>query len=238
MINDFFLQNFESRKIEDATQRFCLEKSYTFVYSVLNSLPIKFVFHYFDQKRSDSFYGHINNLFSKQIGVILKDKPVQKYKIVSKMSHLNPKYELLKFDPIIPEHAVPPLIELLDRQQHPEHDKTRFDLLKWLISEDKLQNVDLESIPKNIFHDILTLTYMVAKGFIDVVEADIILLSIKHVEEKTVPENLTTPQAMRPRAFFTSYLFSYCFFNIQNCLEVTGLKDLVVKSYIFVLASN
>jgi len=145
------------------------------------------------------------------------------------MSHLDPKYELLKFDPIIPEHAVPPLIELLDRQQHPEHDKTRFDLLKWLISEEKLRNVDLMAIPKNIFHDILTLTYMVVEGFIDVIEADIILLSIKHVEDCIVSKNVTPPNIVHPQAFLNSYLFSFCFLKISRCLEVTGLKGLVVK---------
>jgi hypothetical protein len=148
------------------------------------------------------------------------------------MSHNDPEYTMFKVDPIIPKFAVPPLIELFDRAQHPEHDVTRFNLLKWLISEEKLADIDLESIPKNILSDILALTFMVNEGFVDVLEADIIFLSIKQVEDKVVPENLKVPDVLHPRAFVISILFSKCHFYVTRSLENSGLKGLKVGSEI------
>ena len=147
-------------------------------------------------------------------------------------NHNDPEYSSLEVDPIMSKISQPPLIELLNRSQYPKHDKIRFDLLKWLINDEKLKDLNLESIPKNIFHDILVLIHMVNEQFIDVAEADIIFLSIKKVEDNNVPENLKKPEILHPRAFFVSYLFSFCHFYITRCLEVTGLKELVVKSYI------
>lgn len=231
-------QNFESLEVEDAILKFCLDNSFIFIYSILNYLPVKFTFHFFDPKRTDNFYESVNDLFKKQIGIILKEKPSQSYKIVSKIFHNDRQYTLMEVDRVLPTIDIPPLIELLNRPQYSEHDKIRFNLIKWLINEEKLANIDLDLIPKIILIDILTLTFMVYEGFINVTEADIILLTIKHVEDGSVPENLTAPNVMRPRAFLMSYLFSHCFFQVSNCLEVTGLKNLVVRLRSFYLDNS
>ena len=152
-------------------------------------MPVKLTFNYFDHRRSDNFFASVNRLFRQQMGIILKDKAFKPYKVCSKMSHNDPQYTLISFNPIISKYRQPPLIELLDRIQYPEHEETRFKLLKWQISEAKLKDINLEFIPQNIFLDILALIYMVNEGFIDVIEADIVLLSIKHVEDNTVPED-------------------------------------------------
>lgn len=195
---------------------------------ILKHIPQTFTLNFFDTKRSDNYFESINNMFSKHIGIILNDKPIQSYKVVSKMSHNDPEYTSFKVDKIIPRFAIPPLIELFDRPQHPEHDKTRFDLLKWLISDEKLEDVDLESIPIDILADILALTFMVNQGFADIKEADIILLSIKQVQDKVVPKNLKAPQILHPRAFIISILFAKCHFYATRCLENSGLKKLKV----------
>ena len=145
------------------------------------------------------------------------------------MSHNDEKYKMISFNPITPKIKQPPLIELLDRLHYPEHDELRFKLLKWMICEKKACYINFESIPQNIFLDVLALIYMLYEGFIDVIEADIILLSIKHVEDGNVPEELYAPEILHPRAFYVSLLFSYCHYYVTRCLEVTGLKGLTVS---------
>ena len=164
----------------------------------------------------------------------MRSEPLKGYEVRCKMSH-NDTFRSVYINPIVPKIAQPPLIELLKRTQYPQHDKTRFDLLKWMISEDGLKNVDLMAIPKNIFSDILVLAFMVFEGFISPFEADIILLTVKHVEIDIVPENLTTPDNLHPRAFIISFLFSKIYTLVARSLEVTGLKDLLVSSSIFCL---
>jgi len=215
--------------LQDQTLKFCKENSYNYVFKILEKKLYKFSLIYFDHSGPINCYKSVICLFRKQIGIVLKDKAVQSYEIISKKSHNDSEYSMIVVESIIPKHALPPLIELLDRQKHPEHDKTRFDLLKWLISEEKLKNAQLELIPKNIFYDILTLTFMVVEGFIDVIEADIILLSIKQVEDKVVPENLTAPNILHRRAFYLSFMFSKCHIYIAKSLKIVGLKKLAVR---------
>ncbi|XP_070506853.1 uncharacterized protein [Chironomus tepperi] len=223
---EFYDINFKVPKLTDPTEIFLRENRLNFSFMILKHIPQTFTLNFFDVTRSDNYFESINKLFSKHIGIILNDNPLQNYKIVSKMSFNDAEYTSFKVDKAIPTCKVPQLTELFDRSQHPEHDKTRIDLLKWLISEEKLNDVNLESIPINILLDILALTFMVNEGFIDVIEADIILLSIKQVQDKAVPENLKAPEILHPRAFTISILFSKCHFYATRSLEVTGLKEL------------
>ena len=70
-------------------------------------------------------------------------------------------------DPVYPpsEIIVPPLLELLDHDQHPEVDPVRYALMKWTISE-KLKAIDLTAIPVNYLRSVLTLYFIVQEKFI------------------------------------------------------------------------
>lgn len=208
-----------------------------FSYSVLNYKPLSDSFAYSDLQKSANYFETCITLLRKQIGVVLKFKPFRRYEIYTKISHDTP-YSLMLFHPIILRGFQPPLKELLNRSQYPQHDTIRFNLLKWLTNEQKSKDIDLESIPKSIFSDIITLTYMVGEGLIDVIEADLVLLTVKYVEENCVPENVEIPNHVNVRAIFISYNFTSCFSKIQTSLEVTGLKDFSVRfkiSYLYAL---
>jgi hypothetical protein len=196
---------------------------------VLNFIPHTFKLNFYDRERKGNFFESINDLFSKQLGIIYSDKPIDPYKVYSKLSYSEPEYSKIEVDKSNPSFSIPPLIELLDRPEFPEHDSIRFELINWMINNKKLKSVDLKSIPQNIFLDVLVLAFMVNESFIDVVEADIILLSIKHVEDGQVPENIVAPETLHPKAFYASILFSKCHKYIPRCLEVTGLKELEVR---------
>ncbi|XP_070506622.1 uncharacterized protein [Chironomus tepperi] len=222
---DFYDIDFEIPEIKDDTQYFCSENSLIFALSILKLMPFTFTLNYFDQERPANYFESVNSMFSKQLGIILNDKSVEQYKIYSKLSYNDPEYSIIEVDKSTPNILIPPLIELLDRSEFPKHDRIRFKLLKWLISEENLHSVNLKSVPENILKDILVLVYMVNEGFIDVKEADIILLSIKHVRDGCVLKNLKAPEILHPRAFYASILFSKCHIYVARSLEVTGLKD-------------
>lgn len=200
-------------------------------------MPKTFTVQFYDLRECSNYFDIVSTMFRKQIGIVRRFEPFKGYEVCSKMSH-NDIFRTVYVNPIAPKIPQPPLIELINRQQYPQHDKTRFDLLKWLISEEKLRNVDLMAIPKNIFSDILVLVFMVYEGFISQFEADIILLTVKHVEIDIVPENLTTPDIVHPRAFFISFLFSKFYVILSRSLEVTGLKNLLVGFLIFQYLTN
>jgi hypothetical protein len=126
--------------------------------------------------------------------------------------------------PQYPKDEVPPLLEFLNRADFPEHDELRFKLLKWMIDERKLKDVDLSVIPKNYFLDVIVLTWMTRFGFITTTEADFFLLTIKRVETKNIPVNLQPPTVLNKRAFLIAHLFPWFHRTIRRCLEVTGLK--------------
>jgi hypothetical protein len=226
--------NFEIKEVNGDLNKYCLNMYYDFTFAVLNYMPKTFTIHFFDLRECGNYCDIISNIFRKQIGIVLRFEPLKGYEVRCKMSH-NDTFRSIYVNPIVPKIAQPPLIELLKRTQYPQHDTIRLDLLKWLINEDRLKNVDLMAIPKNIFSDILVLVFMVCEGFISPFEADIILLTVKHVEIDIVPENITTPYSLHPRAFSISFLFSKIYTLVSRSLEVTGLKDLLVRSLIFTL---
>ncbi|CAH1719259.1 unnamed protein product [Chironomus riparius] len=223
---EFYNINFEIAEIKGDLNKYCIKMYYDFTFSILNYMPKTFTVHFFDLRECSNFFDIVCNIFRKQIGIILRFEPIKGYEVRCKMSH-NDTFSSVYVNPIFPNIAQPPLIELLKRTQYPRHDTIRFDLLKWMINEDSLRNIDLMVIPKNIFSDILVLVFMVCEGFISPFEADIVLLTIKHVEIDIVPENLTTPDILHPRAFFISFLFSKFYSYLSRSLELTGLKDLL-----------
>lgn len=120
-------------------------------------------------------------------------------------------------------------MELLDREAHPEHDNLRFDLLKWMISEEKLKSCDLRELPGNYLHNILVLVFLTSNEFITTNEADLILLTIKHVEEKSIPKDIFKPEVVDSRAFRVSFMFNMFHNMISDTMEVVGLSDRAVS---------
>lgn len=170
--------------------------------------------------------------FRKNIGIVLKHRKSKPggihYEVYVKETH----EEYFKQDyvsPIYPEMELPPLMELLDCDNYPDHDDLRFKLLKWMISDDKLESSDLTVIPENYLFDILVLTFMTTNGFITTNEADLILLSIKHVEENLIPQQIANPNVVDPRAFRVSFLFTMLYCIIIDSMEVVGLLGKTVS---------
>jgi hypothetical protein len=113
----------------------------------------------------------------------------------------------------------------LDRDAYPQHDEVRMQLMKWIIS-DKLMDMNLSEVTPNYYCSVLTLFFMVDQGFITVREADIILLSIKHVMLDTIPEEIEYPPVVDKRAFQISFLFSLMFKSIGTSIKQCGMKHL------------
>lgn len=195
-------------------------------------MPKNFTCSFYDlrQQKYSELFETVTKLFCKQIGIILQHKNQKiSYEVRTKRNH-NENFQEFYVDPNYPNEEVPPLLEFLNRQNFPKHDKLRFKLLKWIVSDIKLQNYDLSAIPTNYLHDVLTLTWLTSCDFISTVEADLILLSIKHVELDLLPHNLQAPPVLHPRAFHVAFHFTKFHMALERCFEVTGLKESMTVS--------
>jgi hypothetical protein len=232
---EMFNINFEIHEPTDPLLKLCRELHYDFTYSVLMKMRKNFTLTYYDWRVSYPNIHEIKmNQFRKQIGILLKhgSQPSLSFEIAAKVSHQD-VYRKHHVEPIYPPQNLPPLIELLQRELFPAHDSLRFELLKWTISDhEKFRAFDLERIPLEYFQDILVLTYLVLNKLIEPIEADIILLSVKHVNINAVPENLQYPEHLNPRAFKIAFLFTKFHSMIHRSLECTGLKKLKVNNYL------
>lgn len=155
-------------------------------------------------------------LMRMQLGVLLQH------------NRMNGKQELEPeeiYEPIYPELEVPPLLQFLNRDKHPEHDEVRFKLLKWMISEEMLESYDLSRIPENYLLHLLALVFMTVHGFITVPEADVILFTIRQVELGLVPVALEPPAVLHSRAYCISIQLNMLSKNILALLSVTGLLN-------------
>jgi hypothetical protein len=189
-------------------------------------MPEQNVLLYVDLRMFKYFFTIQMELFSKQIGILLQHKKDPKilYEIWTKKNH-EEDFQRHFVEPVYPVEEVPPLLELLNRQDHPKHDETRFKLLKWLVDDEKLKNEDLSLIPRKYFLDILVLVCLRRHKFIAVQEADLILLTIKNAELGFLPSNLQPPPVLNKRAFQASFLFLKFYSFLQRSLEVVGLED-------------
>lgn len=191
-------------------------------------MPKNFSMHYIDLRESAKVSECVVTMFRKHAGILLRFRRFIGFEICIKMAH-NDSFRTILVNPMVYKGTQPPILELLNRAQYPQHDKVRFDIIKWIINEQVLQTVDIQLIPKNILADILTLVYLVSERLISVIEADIILLSIKHVETNTVPEMNMPPYIMLPRAFIASFLFTKFNSHVGKSFQITGLNMLNVS---------
>lgn len=213
---------------ENDLTKFCIDQYCMFTYAVLLHSPINFTCAYFDLSHQTDLFDVKVDMFEKQIGIILANMPERdaNYEIITKQRH-NEDYRSHFVKPKRIDD-VPPILELLNRSDFPEHDDIRFKLLKWMMSTLRLKNYDLNTFPTNYLQDILTLVVLRHYKLIDQFEADLILLTIKHVETKTIPENLQIPSILNENAFRTSFLFSKFHMFLDRCFQVTGLSDIKV----------
>jgi hypothetical protein len=221
---DFEVPDFS---LTDPLLHYCREDSFNYTFATLQRFPKTFNLTYYDLREKDfpDLYECAMDMFRKQVGVLLQHQRTKRnrFEVLTKKSH-DSGYQMYPQPPYYPKDEVPSLLEFLNRADFPEHDELRFKLLKWMIDERKLKDVDLAVIPKNYFLDVLVLTWMVRFEFITKTEADFFLLTIKRVETKNIPENLQPPTVLNKRAFLIAHLFPWFHRMIRRCLEVTGLK--------------
>lgn len=204
------------------------------MYAVLIKKPINYAFAYIDmeQRNFPDMTGFLKHLDQRLLGIILQHqrKPGQRplvYRTHSKRNHEEPFTEG-QLSPIYPEQPVPDLMQLLDRENFPELDEVRFKLLSWALDLSS-EDCQLARIPSAYLRPILTLNFMVHKGFISVKEADIILLSIKHVVLDILPE-YNRPPVVAARAFQVAFMYLKFYGDTGRCIKTCGLRDLSVRN--------
>lgn len=144
----------------------------------------------------------------------------------SKRNHDEP-FMAGQLSPEYPERIVPDLMQFLDRQNFPELDDARFELLKWVL-EISSEDIQITRIPAVYFRPILTLYFMVREGFITVKEADIVLLTVKHVVLDTIPE-YDRPPVVASRAFQVAFSYLKFYGDAGRCIKTCGLRELSVR---------
>lgn len=187
----------------------------------------KFSVHYYDLRENEpNLFEAQVKIFKRQNGIIFKEiNEKSEFEVIAKTKHDEP------FGPFILKHEfpnfeIPPLLELLDADNHPQHDEIRWKILKWLINEEK----EIEKIPQKIFADVLTLMYLCHERFLKIIDADLILLTIKMVQEGNYDLSLDIiPEVLDGKAFRVSYLFSKFHPAILRAIKLTGLKKFIVS---------
>lgn len=237
--------------VHDNPHNVYLHQNHLFTYNVLNKSPLNFSLVFFDLLQRDmpkSYFSICQEMFQRQAGIVLvhSSTPNAVLTVYTKLLHYR-KYTTVTCPSIHPPFEVPLLEELYS--DDPQFDDIRFALLKWTIDWGKLKNFDLRLIPANYMIDVLTITFMAQKGIVRPKEADILLWTVKNVENGTVPETIKPPIVFNSRAFRIAFLYVKLFANVARSIEVCGLKkhywvsdervDRVLQSFInFILQKS
>lgn len=222
------IPNYEN---EDPVLHYCLDNNFSFTIKIIRDEPISFVLAYYDYQNNPSpdVFEIMKEMLCKQAGVLLHAmrSPKSDKVLLAKKNH-HEGYKNFTVLPIPPNGQVPAVLELLKREEHQEHDPLRWELLKWIIDEEKLSSHDLTNISTFYLLDILVLVFMTSKRFVSAVEADLILISIKDVETNQISSTLENPFLISLRGFHISMLFNALHMHIADSLEVTGLTSFKV----------
>lgn len=205
-----------------------LHQNHLFTFNVLNNSPLNFSLVFFDMRQRDmpnSYFEICAGMFQRQAGIVLvhSSTPNASLIVYTKLSY-HSEYSKITLPSIHPPFEVPLLEELYS--DDPQFDDIRFALLKWTINWAKLKDYDLRAIPGNYMIDVLTITFMAQKGIIWPKEADILLWTIKNVENGNVPKEIKPPVILHSRAFRLAFLYVKLFANVARSIEVCGLKKL------------
>lgn len=162
-------------------------------------------------------------MFRKQFGVIKRYS--ENFEIIVKTGH-DEGYKKIQIQPEYPQDfKLPPLVELINPENYPQHEVIRWKFLKWISNSE-----NIEKIPQKFLNDILVLNFLRREGFLEVFEADLILLSIKMAQDGNYEKSLEEiPEVLNPRAFKISFLFTRFHQPMIRCLKLAGLGRLKVK---------
>lgn len=173
-------------------------------------------------------------LLKRQAGIILFHLKPSLGRILirfmAKKSHEEP-YEIHHTSPVYPDEINNlSLLQLLKREEFPELDHLRFQLLFWMIGDGKLGVHDLMNVPRNLRAYIMILVHMKAKNAITDEEADLFLLSLIEKSDKKLDDrDYLCTQILDGRAFRLSFLFACLHREIMLAFEIVGLKNLTVR---------
>jgi hypothetical protein len=198
-----------------------------FINNIVTGKTSKFSVLYYDLRQNNpNILDTELKIFRKQLGAVIRDK--NDFEIIVKTGHDDP-YKKIKIKPDHPEDfELPPLVELLNAETHPQHEETRWKFLKWIILSS--ENREIEKVPQKFLVDILILIFLTREGFLTIFEADLILLSIKISQDGNYEKSLDEiPEILDPRAFKVSFLFTKFFQPVTRCLKLAGLGKLKVR---------
>lgn len=232
---NFYDTKYEVSKDSDKILEFCKEKNLMTPFVVYTKHPSLITCQYYD------FRTEFPNMFNilvvirrKLAGIVFanekpKDPPVTVY---GKLSH-EAKHAVHTFNAIYPENMkIPNFYEILNCEKFPEHNQVRFELLKWIIGVNEINNNDIiNSIGKDLFVETLALTHMVKKGILTIKEADLFMISFERMENST-NNSCEAPIQVDPRAFGLVFIFKEIVFTIGEVLVTLGLSDKKNVSFI------
>lgn len=220
--------------IEDPIKKILVENNVQVIFSIYIGQPILINCRGYDYRSKDlpNMLHVLLNTYRKLAGIIYYHKKSEnlKLKYYGKLNH-ELKHGCYETPAIYPEKIlVPDLYELMNRQKFLNHDKTRFELLKWIIDSDKVTVADFNLIPKEFFVEILTLIYMRKNEIISIKEAEIFLVAIEQMkkfnDEQSIVHSRKYPENISSRAFNLVFVFKKITKHIfENICEVVGFEQ-------------
>lgn len=198
-----------------------------FTRNVLSNTSFNFSLAFYDLEthNSPTYFDIAVPMFQKQTGIIFKQAKVEGFnlKVYCKQFSTS-NHELYDVPPIFPPFPVLSLEAINSNDNHNDDDH-RFKLLAWSISWEKLQNYDLRQIPSRYMIDVLTLVFLVQNYVLTTNEADILLLSIKNVEQGKIKFPQKRLRILDPRAFHIAFIYTKTFANVARSIEICGLAE-------------
>lgn len=212
----------------------CVPDQSIFVHNVVHNNAVNFTLIHFDLRHNDlgSYYDVAIPMYQRQAGAIMKMKSIVPRRITfsGKQSHES-QYGRFSVDPFLPTFELPTFESMQSDDR--TLDEIRHKLLKWLIDWNKFEHFNIHALPENYLIDIVTIVFMRQNKIITWKESDLLIWTIKNVNNRTISTSLEYPNVVDSRAFRITFLYSRMYANIARSIEICGLAEMYAVSFVW-----
>ncbi|KAL9695317.1 hypothetical protein quinque_014602 [Culex quinquefasciatus] len=180
--------------------------------------------------REEDYSQYALQLYRRQVGMLFRHRPIVYGQMLTsqvfiKTSHHNP-YKIIAATPIYPPSGVkvplPEELYTLDTEVSSSMVMTKLRLLCWLVS-DTLTVDQIFYIHPNYLLDVLTLYFLVENNLLDVVTADIILITIHDCLTNVIERRIPLHRPRKPNVT-TCFLYVNFYALMYFSAEIVGLR--------------
>ncbi|XP_053663334.1 uncharacterized protein LOC128712467 [Anopheles marshallii] len=222
----------EATQTDEDPFSFLLQAQQMFAYRILTGIPMNCTLLFFDYRSAElgNYFDIIAPIFARWGGVLLYHhrQERQHVTLVVKRNHYD-SHGFVDVPVVFPSTITPPKVEdLISKDPTLVNSllKRKLQLLRWVCSDDLIDQEQLNSTPSSLLLTVLVLYRLRQYGAISIFEVNLLLCIAHQVSiDKFDPAKEPYPERLNSRAFRVGFLFQKLYEQFERVTKALGLPE-------------